>query len=43
VARSHRLQQLFDAGGTLSASQDDKLSAGTRGHDDFTRVVYCAP
>jgi hypothetical protein len=40
-ANAHKLQQLFDAGGVLQASQDDKISAGTRGHDDFTRVVNC--
>ena len=42
-AQAHRLQQLFDLGGVLQASQDDKISAGTRGHDDFTRVVSCGP
>ena len=41
VARGHKLQQLFDAAGVLQASQDDKISAGTLGHDDFTRVVNC--
>ena len=40
-ARGHKLQQLFDAGGVLQASQEDKISAGTRGNDDFTRVVNC--
>jgi hypothetical protein len=41
VARGHRLQQLFDLGGVLQASQDDKISAGTFGRDDFTHVVNC--
>jgi len=40
-ARGHQLQQLFDGAGVLQASQDDKISAGTIGHDDFTRVVNC--
>lgn len=42
-ANMRRLQQLFDAEGTLVASLDDKLSAGTRGHNDFSHVVRCAP
>lgn len=41
VARGHKLQQLFDAAGVLQASQEDKISAGTFGHDDFRRVVNC--
>jgi hypothetical protein len=40
-ARAHQLQQLFDGAGVLQASQDDKISAGTIGRDDVTRVVNC--
>jgi len=40
-ARGHRLQQLFDVADVLQASQDDKISAGTIGHDAVTRVVNC--
>ena len=40
-ARGHRLQQLFDVADVLQASQDDKISAGTIGHDAFTRAVNC--
>jgi hypothetical protein len=40
-ARQHKLQQLFDGAGVLQASQDDKISAGTIGHDAVTQVVNC--
>jgi hypothetical protein len=43
VARGHRLQQLFDAAGVLQASKDDRISAGTLGHDRFVSEVFCGP
>ena len=42
VARARRLQQLFNAAGVLQASKDDRISAGTIGHDRFVSDVYCA-